>query len=97
MSVREIIRRPSGFAPLVLSAAALGTVLLHLARYGPAPQPDEGAAAHLFQLLIGAQAPIVLAFAFRWLPREPRPAVVVLLIQFAAVIVAFAPVFLLGW
>jgi hypothetical protein len=31
------------------------------------------------------------------MPSEPRPTATVLAIQFAAVIAAFAPVFLLGW
>ena len=97
MKVREMLKQPSAILPVVMSGAALATVLIHLIRFGPAPQPDEGAAAHIFQLLIAAEFPIVVYFAAKWLPGEPRPAATVLAIQFAAVIAAFAPVFLLGW
>ena len=79
-----------------MSLAALAIVGIHVALHGTAREADEGAAAHLWQLLMAVQAPIVLFFAVKWLPRAPGPALVVLAAQFGAALAALAPVFLLG-
>ena len=92
-----LLKQPSAILPLLLSVAALATVLGHLAMFGPAPQADEGAAAHTFQLLMVAQAPIIAFFAIKWLPHSPRPALQILALHVAAALAALAPVFLLGW
>jgi hypothetical protein len=91
------LKHPSAFLPVVMSLAALATVVVSLARYGPAPQADEGAAAHLWQLLMAAQVPIVVFFAVKWLPRSPLRALRVLALQLGAALAAMAPVFLLHW
>lgn len=85
--------RPSALVPIVMSFAALAVVLGRLALVGTAHSRDEGAAAHLFQLFIIGQLPIVAFFAIRWLQRTPRRALVVLASQGLAVLVACAPVF----
>jgi hypothetical protein len=97
MDLVSVLRRPSAFLPLAMSVGALAVVLLFLAAHGPAPQPDEGAAAHIWQLLMAGQIPIALFFAIKWIPRDPRPAILVLVLQFAAALAAMAPVFLLHW
>ena len=94
---RSLLKPPSAFLPPVMSLAALALVLGHYALHGGAPQADEGAAAHLWQLLMAAQAPLVLWFAVRELPRSPRPAAAILALQLAAALAAMAPVFLLHW
>ena len=91
------MRRPSAFLPVVMSLGALAVVLIYLALHGPAPQPDEGAAAHIWQLLMAGQVPIVLFFAIRWVPEKPREAVPIMLLQAVAALAAMAPVFLLHW
>ena len=58
-------------------------------------QPDEGTAAHLFQLLMPAQVPIVAYFAITWLPRAPRQALAVLALQTGVAVAIFAAVFFL--
>ncbi|HEX9579732.1 MAG TPA: hypothetical protein VF970_01370 [Gemmatimonadales bacterium] len=80
-----------------MSLTALGTVLVFVALNGTAPQADEGTAAHIWQLLMAAQAPLVLFFAIRWVPRAPRRAVPVLALQLGAALAALVPVFLLRW
>ena len=97
MRLPGMLRRPSAFLPPVMSLAALCTVLIFLVTHGPAPQPDEGAAAHLWQLLMATQIPIVLFFAIKWIPQSPRQAVPVVALQVAAALAAMAPVFLLRW
>jgi hypothetical protein len=92
-----MLKRPSAFLPVAMSLGALATVLTFIALHGTAPQADEGAAAHIWQLLMAAQVPIVLIFAIKWLPRSPRQAAAILGLQVAAALAAMAPVFLLHW
>ena len=80
-----------------MSIAALAAVLSHLAMFGAAPQVDEGAAAHIWQLLMAGQVPVVLFYAIRWLPRNPKAALWVLAVQAGAALAAMAPVYWLGW
>ena len=89
------MKKPSAFLPPVMSLAALGLVLSYLAVYGFVRQPDEGAAARVWQLLMGGQIPIVLFFAIRWLPEATRQALLVLALQVVAGLAALAPVLLL--
>jgi hypothetical protein len=97
MARRTLLKKPSAFLPLAMSLGALATVLAYLALHGPAPQPDEGAAAHIWQLLMAAQLPIVLYFALRWLPAARAQAAPILVLQIAAALAAVAPVYLLHW
>jgi hypothetical protein len=80
-----------------MSLAALAVVLVHIITSGTARQADEGTAAHLWQLLMAAQIPIMAFFAIRWLPQTPRVALPVLALQVVAAIAALAPVYLLRW
>jgi hypothetical protein len=61
-----------------MSFAALALVLGHTAMYGVVHEADEGTPAHIFQLLMAAQLPIVACFAIEWLPRNPGSAALVL-------------------
>ena len=97
MTPLAMLKHPSAFLPVAMSAAALATILLFLGSHGAAPQADEGAAAHIWQLLMAGQAPIILFFAFRWVPRSPRNAGPILALQVGAALAAAAPVFLLRW
>lgn len=93
MKFSSLLRKPSAFLPVGMSLAALATVLVHIILFGTARQADEGTAAHIFQLLMVVQVPIVAFFAIRWLPRFPRQALLVLALQAAAGLAALAPVF----
>jgi hypothetical protein len=97
MSALTVLKHPSAFLPVAMSVGALTTVLVFLGLHGPAPQPDEGAAAHIWQLLMAGQVPIVLFFGIKWVPQSPRQAVPILALQIAAALAAMAPVFLLHW
>lgn len=91
------LKHPSAFLPIAMSLLAVGVVLTHLVFVGAAPQQDEGTAAHLWQVLMAGQLPIILFFAIRWLPQAPRGAIMVLALQGAAAVAALAPVYLLRW
>ena len=90
------MKQPTAWLPLAMSLAALALVLGHAALYGVVHEADEGTPAHLFQLLMAAQVPIVAFFAIKWLPRAPRQTVCVLLLQAAAALASMAPVFFLN-
>ena len=97
MNPSTMLKHPSAFLPVAMSLGALTTVLIFIVLHGPAPQADEGAAAHIWQLLMAAQAPIVLFFAIKRVPQSPRQAVPILALQVGAALAAMAPVFLLHW
>ena len=89
-------KRPSAWIPVVMSLTALAIVIAHVAKFGPAREPDEGTAAHLWQILMAGQLPIIAFFAIKWLPRTPKPALMVLSLQAVAGLAAMVPVFYLG-
>lgn len=95
MTVQTMLKRPSAFVPVAMSFAALAVVLAHVAVFGTAREVDEGTAAHLWQLLMAAQLPLLVFFAIRWLPRSPKQAMLVMALQASAAAVALAPVYFL--
>ncbi len=96
MSFSTMLKQPSAFLPVAMSFAALATMLAHVVMFGVAREADEGTAAHIFQLLMAAQVPVVAFFAVKWLPRTPRQALQVLALQAVAALAALAPVFFLN-
>jgi hypothetical protein len=96
VTLSRLIKQPSAYLPVGMSFAALATVLLHLARFGVTHEADEGTSAHLWQLLMATQLPIIAFFAIKWLPQAPKEALVILALQLGAGLAALAPVFLLG-
>lgn len=97
MNPSTLLKHPSAFLPVAMSLAALATVAVFVVMHGTAPQADEGAAAHVWQLLMAAQAPIVMFFAIKWLPQSPRQVLPILALQVVAALAAIAPIFFLGW
>jgi hypothetical protein len=95
MTIAIMFKKPSCFLPVVMSLAALVLVLAHVAMFGAAREADEGAAAHLWQLLMAGQVPILAFFLIRWLPQAPRPALLMLALQAMTALAAIAPVYLL--
>ena len=93
MSFSTIIKQPSAFLSVTMSLAALAVVLGHIALFGAAREADEGTAAHLWQILMAVQLPIIAFFAIKWLPQAPREASYVLALQALAGIAALAPVY----
>ena len=96
MNWSTLMKHPSAYLPLAMSLAALAVVLGYLAVNGVVREPDEGAAAHIWQLLMAGQLPIVAFFAIKWLPQAPKQALLILALQAAAGLAALAPVFFLG-
>ena len=65
MKQTTIIKQPSALLLLAMSIAALALVVGHIALVGVARQADEGTAAHLWQLLMAGQVPMVAFFAVK--------------------------------
>ena len=59
MNRRPLLLNPAAFLAVLMSLGAVSVVLWHLARFGPARQADEGTAAHVWQLLMALQLPVV--------------------------------------
>ncbi len=92
-----LLKRPSALIPVAMSVAALATVIGYAAMFGIARQADEGTAAHVWQLLMVGQVPVVAFFVIRWLLTAPRKAVPVLVLQVGAVLAAMFPVWWFQW
>jgi hypothetical protein len=101
-SFRAILKHPSAFIPLTMSLTALailGVATINSFLYqghGLVREPDEGTAAHLWQILMAGQLPVLLFFAIKWLPRAPRQTLYVLTLQAGAALASMAPVFFLN-
>jgi len=91
----ELLKKPSAFVPIAMSIAALAMVLVYVSVHGVVHEPDENAAAHVWQILMGGQLPIIAFFAIKWMPESPRQALSVLALQAGAGLAALAPVYLL--
>ncbi len=96
MTFFQIARKPSAFLPLGMSIAALAIVSFHMMIYGVEREIDEGSAAHIFQVLMAAQVPIVIYFAIKFVPRHSTQAVKVLVLQGLALLAAVLPVYFLN-
>jgi MFS superfamily sulfate permease-like transporter len=95
MTLSTLLKKPSAFLPILMSLAALATLVIFLLMFGVVHEPDENAAAHIWQLLMGLQLLVIAFFAIKWLPRLPRQALIILALQAAAALAAMAPVYLL--
>jgi hypothetical protein len=92
-----MFRPLAAWLSIAMSLTALALVLFHIATIGTAPQGDEGTSAHIWQLLMVGQAPFLIFYAAKWLPRTRKSALLVMGVQIGTAIAAFAPVYLLRW
>jgi len=91
----SLFRQPSAWIPLLMSLAALAIVLGHVAIFGIVHETDEGTAAHLWQILMALQLPIVAYFLIKWLPKKLRESLLVLALLGATWLANFAAVYFL--
>lgn len=89
----SLLKQPSAYLPFAMSLAALTLVLGHAAIFGIVHEADEGAAAHLWQILMAAQLPFVAYFSFKWLLRQPREALQILALLAGTWLANFAGVY----
>ena len=90
----SLLKHPGAWIPIGMSLTVLVIMLVSIAIFGPpVRQPDEGTGAHLFQIWLVLEVVMVSFFAIKWLPKEPRQALIILGLQILAVLAACAPVF----
>ena len=90
-------KKASALIPVVMSLIALVLIGIQLSLHGMRPVRDEGALAHLYQLLVVGQIPVISYFAFRWLRRAPLQGLRVVASQAFALAAALVPVHMMGW
>ena len=95
-NVAVLVRKPSAVVPIAMSFCALAVVMLAIANGSAKPQPDEGTAAHIWQILIAGQLPFLGWFALHWLTRDFKAALPVFGLQLLAFAAALFPVWYLG-
>ena len=95
-NVTALVRKPSAVIPILMSGAALAVVLTADQLFGAGHEADEGAPAHIFQILIAGQLPFLAWFAFQWLRRDFKSALPVIGLQVAAIAIALFPVWYYG-
>ena len=92
-----ILKKPSAWLPIALPLVVIALGLISVATHGvPHREPDEGTGAHIFQIWLVLEVILIGFFGVKWLPRAPKPALVVLAIQICAALVVLAPVHFLG-
>lgn len=89
---RWVISRWSGWLPIAMSALALALVILALTTGWERGLKDEGAVAHSWQLLVGLQVPLILAFLASSDWRAPLRIFAIFGLQVLALVLAMAPV-----
>ncbi len=95
--LKSALSRPGAWLPIAISLSVLGIMLMSFAIIGvPHREPDEGTAAHLFQLWLVLEAVMIASFAVRWLPKDPGWALKIVVLQAVALVAAMAPVRILG-
>ena len=88
------VRWLGAILPLLMTLTVVAAGLIEAAHAGGfVRQADEGTAAHLFQILMPAQIPIIAIFAATQLPRRPTWTRWVLALQIGAALALFAAVF----
>lgn len=97
LEIRSIIKEPVALVPLAMSLTGLALVVFKvlgdLATHGAViHEADEGIAAHLWQLLMAGQVPVVAFFAIKWMRRAPWQTVCVLALQTGAALACVAAV-----
>jgi hypothetical protein len=90
-----LLKQPSAWLTLAMSLTALAIVLGHAAIFGIVHETDEGTAAHLWQILMALQLPIVAYFTFKWLPKKPKEWFLVLALLATTWLANFAAVYFL--
>lgn len=91
-----LIKKTSTWLPLAMSLTAITMTISYVTLFGVDHTPhDEGAPAHIFQLLMVAQVFIIAYFALTWLPKKPKQGVPILLLHLLAIFSAFLLIFFL--
>ncbi len=89
---KGLINRWSGWVPIAMSALAIALLILALTTGWERGLKDEGAVAHSWQLLVGLQVPLILAFLATSNWRRPLRIFTIFGLQVLGLVAAMAPV-----
>lgn len=93
-SIITLLKKSSAWIPIALSGVMFGILLVFLAlSAGQSPAKDEGVGAHLFQIWLVLEVFGIGFFVLTEVPKAPRQALPVLMIQVIAVLIVCSPVF----
>lgn len=96
--MNSLIKKPSAWLPIALTAVMLGMMILYFVHIiPPEPTGDEGIMAHSFQLWLVLEFFATLFFALKWFSREPREAWKITALQVTLAIVPVAIVLFLEY
>ncbi len=93
MTNASLFKQPSAWLPLAMSLAALTLILGHAAIFGIIHEADEGAAAHVWQILMAGQIPIVIYFMSKWLLQRAKESMLVVALLAGTWLANFAAVY----
>ena len=88
----SLLKSPSAWIPLAMSLAALALIVGYVAIFGIVQHEDEGTPAHIFQILMVLQLPVIAYFGIKWLPKRPKQSLLLLALQAVAWIVPIATI-----
>jgi hypothetical protein len=93
--INPIIKKPSAWIPIAIPLILFTYLVIFISTFGIVWAEDEGTGAHLFQLWLVLEPFMVGYFAVKWLPRAPKPALIILGLQILAALLPISVVFLL--
>jgi len=91
--MNSLLRKPSAWIPIAIPLAFLAYIVLFISFFGVVREKDEGTAAHLFQLWLVLEPFMLGFFAFKYLPRAPKQALLILVLQIVAALLPISAVF----
>jgi hypothetical protein len=93
MNFGELIKRPSAFVPIIMSLLAMIILLFHnLMTRGERRQGEE-IVSGIFEILLVWQLPVIVFFAFKWVPQSFKNGLIVLFLQIAAIAAGFCLIY----
>ena len=89
----SLLKQPSAWLPLAMSLAGVALVLGHAAIFGIVYEADEGAAAHVWQILMAGQIPFVIYFMSKWLMQRVKESMLMVSLLAGTWLANFAAVY----
>lgn len=93
MNMNSILKNPSAWVPIAIPIVFFAYLVIYITAFGIIRQEDEGVGAHLFQLWLVLEPFMLGYFAFKWLPRAPKQALLILALQIMAALLPIYVVF----
>jgi hypothetical protein len=94
-SLFKILKKPTAWIPLAIPLAFFAYLMITIATIGIVREKDEGIGAHLFQLWLVLEPFMVGFFAFKWLPRVRKEALIIIMLQILAALLLLSVVYFL--